>query len=80
MNRERLDTPEALHWPCPSVDDPCQPLMHKDKFAHPDGLGIFQALEHRGPVEVPDEEYPLLLTTTRVLFPLSPMAIRRCKL
>ena len=59
MNRERLDTPEALHWPCPSVDDPCQPLMHKDKFAHPDGLGIFQALEHRGPVEVPDEEYPL---------------------
>ena len=44
MNRERLDTPEALHWPCPSVDDPCQPLMHKDKFAHPDGLGIFQAL------------------------------------
>lgn len=45
MNRERLDTPEALHWPCPSVDDPCQPLMHKDKFAHPDGLGIFQALE-----------------------------------
>ena len=54
MNRERLDTPEALHWPCPSVDDPCQPLMHKDKFAHPDGLGIFQALEHRGPVEVPD--------------------------
>ena len=68
MNRERLDTPEALHWPCPSVDDPCQPLMHKDKFAHPDGLGIFQALEHRGPVEVPDEEYPLLLTTTRVLF------------
>lgn len=79
MNRERLDTPEALHWPCPSVDDPCQPLMHKDKFAHPDGLGIFQALEHRGPVEVPDEEYPLLLTTTRVLFHYHASMTRRCK-
>lgn len=79
MNRERLDTPEALHWPCPSVDDPCQPLMHKDKFAHPDGLGVFQALEHRGPVEVPDEEYPLLLTTTRVLFHYHAAMTRRCK-
>ena len=79
MNRERLDTPEALHRPCPSVDDPCQPLMHKDKFAHPDGLGIFQALEHRGPVEVPDEEYPLLLTTTRVLFHYHAAMTRRCK-
>lgn len=79
MNRERLDTPEALHWPCPSVDDPCQPLMHKDKFAHPDGLGIFQALEHRSPVEVPDEEYPLLLTTTRVLFHYHAAMTRRCK-
>lgn len=79
MNRERLDTPEALHWPCPSVDDPCQPLMHKDKFAHPDGLGIFQALEHRGPVEVPDKEYPLLLTTTRVLFHYHAAMTRRCK-
>lgn len=79
MNRERLDTPEALHWPCPSVDDPCQPLMHKDKFAHSDGLGIFQALEHRGPVEVPDEEYPLLLTTTRVLFHYHAAMTRRCK-
>ena len=79
MNRERLDTPEALHWPRPSVDDPCQPLMHKDKFAHPDGLGIFQALEHRGPVEVPDEEYPLLLTTTRVLFHYHAAMTRRCK-
>lgn len=79
MNRERLDTPEALHWPCPSVDDPCQPLMYKDKFAHPDGLGIFQALEHRGPVEVPDEEYPLLLTTTRVLFHYHAAMTRRCK-
>lgn len=79
MNRERLDTPEALHWPCPSEDDPCQPLMHKDKFAHPDGLGVFQALEHLGPVEIPDEEYPLLLTTTRILFHYHAAMTRRCE-
>lgn len=79
MNRERLDTPEALHWPCPSEDDPCQPLMHKDKFAHPDGLGVFQAIEHLGPVEIPDEEYPLLLTTTRILFHYHAAMTRRCE-
>ncbi len=79
MNRERLDTPEALHWPCPSVDDPCQPLMHKDKFAHADGLGIFQSIEHLGPVEEPDEEYPLLLTTTRILFHYHAAMTRRCE-
>ena len=79
MDRKRLDTPEALHWPCPSEDDPCQPLMHKDKFAHADGLGVFQALEHQGPVEVTDDEYPLLLTTTRVLFHYHAAMTRRCK-
>ena len=79
MNRERLDTPEALHWPCPSEDDPCQPLMHKEKFAHPDGLGVFQALEHKGPVETVDDEYPLLLTTTRILFHYHAAMTRRCE-
>jgi formate dehydrogenase major subunit len=53
--------------------------MHKDKFAHPDGLGVFQALEHRGPVEVVDDEYPLLLTTTRILFHYHAAMTRRCE-
>jgi formate dehydrogenase major subunit len=79
MDRKRLDTPEALHWPCPSEDDPCQPLMHKVKFAHPDGLGVFQALEHKGPVETVDDEYPLLLTTTRILFHYHAAMTRRCE-
>ena len=79
MNRERLDTPEALHWPCMSEDEPCQPLMHKEKFAHPDGLGVFQAVEHTGPMEVVDEQYPLLLTTTRTLFHYHAAMTRRCE-
>jgi len=68
MNRERLERPEALHWPCPTEEHPGTAMMHVEKFAHPDGLGIFSPLEEQGPKEVPDEEYPLLLTTTRILF------------
>lgn len=79
ITHERLLTPEGAHWPCLDPEDPCEPLMHVDKFAHPDGLGIFHALEHLGPVEVPDEEYPLLLTTTRVLFHYHAAMTRRCE-
>ena len=79
ISSERLDTPEACHWPCFSVDDPCGPLMYEEKFSHPDGLAIFQPLEHTGPVEVPDEEYPFLLTTTRLLFHYHAAMTRRCK-
>jgi len=68
MNRERLERPEGLHWPCPSEDHPGTPMMHVEKFSHPDGLGIFMPLEEQGPMETPDEEYPLILTTTRILF------------
>ncbi len=68
MNRERLERPESLHWPCPAEEHPGTAMMHVEKFAHPDGLGIFSPLEEQGPKEVPDEEYPLLLTTTRILF------------
>ena len=79
ITHERLLMPEGVHWPCLDPEDPCEPLMHKDKFAHPDGLGVFQALEHRGPVEVPDEEYPLILTTTRILFHYHADMTSRCE-
>ena len=79
ITHERLLKPEGVHWPCLDPEDPCEPLMHKDKFAHPDGLGVFQALEHRGPVEVVDDEYPLLLTTTRILFHYHAAVTRRCE-
>ena len=78
ITHERLLKPEGVHWPCLDPEDPCEPLMHKE-FAHPDGLGVFQALEHRGPVEVVDDEYPLLLTTTRILFHYHAAMTRRCE-
>lgn len=79
MNRERLEKPEGLHWPCFDEEDPGQGLMHKERFAHADGLGAFMPQEHLGPVENPDEEYPLILTTTRTLFHYHAAMTRTCE-
>ena len=56
----------GLQWPCPSRDHPGTKYLHKGKFAR--GLGKFIPIEHQAPDEPPDEEYPLILTTGRVLF------------
>jgi formate dehydrogenase alpha subunit len=68
MNYERLNKPEALHWPCPSTDHPGTPILHCEKCAHPHGLGMFHPLEWKPPAEVPDAEYPLVLTTGRCIW------------
>ncbi|MCK8519417.1 formate dehydrogenase subunit alpha [Methanoculleus sp. 7T] len=63
----RLD-PDGLHWPCPTAEHPGTPILHREKFAMPDGLGVFSAIEWKPPAEVPDAEYPFVLTTGRVLW------------
>jgi formate dehydrogenase alpha subunit len=68
MNYERLNKPEALHWPCPSTDHPGTPILHIGKCAHPDGMGVMHALEWKPPAEVPDAEYPFILTTGRCIW------------
>jgi len=68
MTYERLQKPEALHWPCPTEDHPGTPILHIGKCSHPDGMGVMHAIEWKPPAEVPDEEYPLILTTGRCLF------------
>ena len=55
----------GLQWPCPTTDHPGTPYLHKDKFAR--GKGKFLAISFKEPDELPDEEYPLILTTGRVL-------------
>ncbi|MDN7023928.1 formate dehydrogenase subunit alpha [Methanoculleus sp. FWC-SCC1] len=67
MSYARLD-PDGLHWPCPTEDHPGTPILHTEKFATPDGLGIFSPIEWKPPAEIPDEEYPLVLTTGRILW------------
>jgi assimilatory nitrate reductase catalytic subunit len=63
----RLRAGEALHWPVPGEDHPGTPRLFLDRFAHPDGLARFVAVDHSGPAEPPDAEFPLQATTGRVL-------------
>ncbi|MCE5337646.1 MAG: formate dehydrogenase subunit alpha [Methanomicrobiaceae archaeon] len=67
MSYARLD-PDGLHWPCPTAEHPGTPILHREKFAMPDGLGVFSAIEWKPPAEVPDAEYPYVLTTGRVIW------------
>jgi predicted molibdopterin-dependent oxidoreductase YjgC len=62
---DRLE-PVGLQWPCPKPDHPGTPILHAGKFSR--GKGKFNAVEARDPVEQTDEEYPLTLTTGRVLY------------
>lgn len=68
MNYMRLEKPEALHWPCPTADHPGTPILHTQKFANPDGLGVFSPIEFKAAAELPDAEYPFILTTGRCIW------------
>jgi formate dehydrogenase major subunit/formate dehydrogenase alpha subunit len=63
---ERLTAGEHLHWPVSSADHPGTPILHVGKFSR--GLGKFTVCDHIPADELPDREYPLILTTGRVLY------------
>jgi len=65
ISYERL-VGNGLSWPCPTEDHPGTPFLHAGKFSR--GLGKFFPVEPKLPAEQPDEEYPLILTTGRVLY------------
>jgi formate dehydrogenase alpha subunit len=62
----RLDEGQGLQWPCPATDHPGTPILHTTQFTR--GKGHFIPLEYKPPAEMPDGEFPLLLTTERSLF------------
>jgi formate dehydrogenase major subunit len=69
MTYERLNKPEALHWPCPEADHPGTPILHTQQFnGMPEGKGLMTGITWKPPAEVPDDEYPFVLTTGRMLF------------
>jgi assimilatory nitrate reductase catalytic subunit len=63
----RLEAGEAIHWPCPEENHPGTPRLFTESFGTPKGKARFHAIRHRSSVEEPDAEYPLYLTTGRVL-------------
>ena len=62
----RLDRGEQLFWPVTGPDHPGTPILHIGQFTR--GKGKFHAIDHLPAQELPDAEYPLLLTTGRVIY------------
>jgi len=65
INYGRLEV-DGIHWPCTGTDHPGTPCLHMDQFTC--GLGVFHAIDYIPPAELPDQDYPLYLTTGRVLY------------
>jgi assimilatory nitrate reductase catalytic subunit len=64
---EKIAASNGVFWPCPDVDHPGTPRLFLDRFATPDGRARFNALEYRPAAEEPDSDYPMYLTTGRVM-------------
>lgn len=65
MSYRRLQG-EGLQWPCPDANHLGTPILHREKFSR--GRGKFMAITAKDPAEQTDEEYPLILSTGRVLY------------
>ena len=65
MTYDRVDAC-GLQWPCPTIDHPGTAFLHQDTF--PRGRGRLVGVEYEAPAELTNEEYPILLTTGRMLY------------
>lgn len=66
---ERIEAEQGIFWPCPSEDHPGTPrLFEGGRFFHPDGRARFIPTPWRPPMETVDADYPVWLTTGRVVF------------
>ncbi len=63
---DRLEAEGGVHWPCPALEHPGTPYLFAESF--PRGRGRFWTLEYGPESELPDADYPFLLTTGRVLY------------
>jgi formate dehydrogenase alpha subunit len=65
LSYERIEH-EGIHWPCPTPEHPGTPILHREQFTR--GKGLFHAIDYIEPAETIDDEYPLYLTTGRLLY------------
>ncbi len=66
---EKIEQHMGIFWPCPTLDHPGTPrLFEGGQFAHPDGKAKFIPTPYRPPMEVVDTDYPVWLTSGRVVF------------
>lgn len=66
VSHERLERGERLQWPVRDASHPGTPILHVGQFTR--GRGLFTPIEHIPPAELPDDDYPFILTTGRVLY------------
>jgi formate dehydrogenase major subunit/formate dehydrogenase alpha subunit len=64
ISYERIER-QGLHWPCPNEEHPGTPILHREQFTI--GKGVFNAIDYLPPAEAIDRDYPLYLTTGRLL-------------
>ena len=64
---EKIEAQQGVFWPCPSLEHEGTPRIFAERFATPNGRARFHPVRHESPAEEPDAEYPLYLTTGRVL-------------
>jgi assimilatory nitrate reductase catalytic subunit len=64
---EKIEANQGVFWPCPTEGHPGTPRMFTDSFPTSSGKARFHPVQHRPPAEEPDQEYPLYLTTGRLL-------------
>ncbi|KGE16333.1 nitrite reductase [Paenibacillus wynnii] len=64
---DRLRRDEGVYWPCPSLDHPGEKRLFEKEFAHPGGKAELIAVDNHFPDEQVSGEFPLYLTTGRVL-------------
>ena len=57
---------EGLFWPCTSETHPGTPILHLNGFSR--GKGKFHAIRGQTSAELPDADYPMILTTGRILY------------
>jgi assimilatory nitrate reductase catalytic subunit len=65
---EKVEANNGIFWPCPTDDHPGTLRLFEERFYHPDGKAKFHAIEFEPAQETPDEEYPLILTSGRVVY------------
>jgi predicted molibdopterin-dependent oxidoreductase YjgC len=65
ISYDRIDE-VGLQWPCPTQDHPGTQYLHGGRFTR--GKGLMNVIDFRPPAEVPDDEYPLVLSTGRTLY------------
>lgn len=66
ITHARLEAGERLQWPCPTFDHPGTPILHTKQFTR--GKGKFMPIDHVPPAERPDDDFPMIMSTGRVLY------------